>query len=255
MKTFLAPAARVAFVLLGCAAFMFGQTDAEVSATEITQALVKGHIAWKTKLSSPGASARVKEVERKGSLVQYYLYVSGLPVDRLYTYITWPVTQAKPSTVMQGVSLGKDGIAMCAGRTPEQCGDPSAKDDPIGFAFNPAKGEPYRIALVAENYRVAIVIVPDPIMASDKGCTLSVERLLPRFQVAFFSGSGFPANAEVSFDGESYGEKHTVKTTTDSDGNLKFAIMPAVAGHSQGVTSMKAVGLGCSPSVKFEWGS
>ena len=255
MKTFLALAARVAFVLMFCATVMFSQTDDEVSANEAAQALVKGHIAWKTKLSSPGASVRVEEVERQGSVVQYYLYVSGLPRDRLYSYVTWPVTQAKPSTAMQGISLGKDGIAMCAGRTPEQCGDPSAKDDPIGFAFNPVKGEPYRVALVSQDYRVAIVIVPDPITATDKGCTLSVERLLPRFEVAFFSGSGFPTNIEVSFDSESYGEKRTVKTKTDSDGNLKFAILPAVTGHSQGTTTVRAVGLGCSPLLRFDWGS
>ncbi len=255
MRIFFAPAARVAFLILCCATLMFGQTDEEARANEITQSLVKGHIAWKTKLSSPGASVRVEEVERQGSVVQYYLYVSGLPHDRLYSYVTWPVTQAKPSTAMQGISLGKDGIAMCAGRTPEQCGDPSAKDDPIGFAFNPVKGEPYRVALVSQDYRVAIVIVPDPITATDKGCTLSVERLLPRFEVAFFSGSGFPANAEVSFDGESYGEKHTVKTRTDSDGNLKFAILPAVTGHNQGTTTVRTVGLGCSPSLRFDWGN
>jgi hypothetical protein len=255
MKIFLSPAARVVFIIVCCTTLMFGQTDTEVSANEVAQSLVKGHIAWKTKLSSPGASVRVEEVERQGSVVQYYLYVSGLPRDRLYSYVTWPVTQAKPSTTMAGISLGKDGIAMCAGRTPEQCGDPAAKDDPIGFAFNPAKGEPYRVALVSQDYRVAIVIVPDPITASDKGCTMSVERLLPRFEVAYFTGSGFPTNAEVSFDSESYGEKRAVKTRTDSDGNLKFAILPAVTGHSQGTTTVKAVGSGCSPSVTLDWGN
>jgi hypothetical protein len=87
---------------------------------------------------------------------------------------------------MQGLSIGKNGIVMCAGRTPEQCGDSSQKDDPADLAFNPAKGEPNRLALVAGDDRVAVVIVPDPITGKHKGCTLIVERLLPRFELAYF---------------------------------------------------------------------
>ena len=131
---------------------------------------------------------------------------------------------------MEGVSLGKGGIVICAGRMPEQCRDSSAKDDPIDFAFNPAKGEPYRLALVAGEYRVAIVIVPDPILAKDKGCTLSVERLLPRFELAYFTGQGFPANIEASFDAQ-----YTMKsirsrlrrTVTDVCGLLLCRLSPA----------------------------
>jgi hypothetical protein len=131
----------------------------------------------------------------------------------------------------------------------------SEKDDPVDFAFNPAKGEPYRLALAAGEYRVAIVIVPDPILAKDKGCTLSVERLLPHFELAYFTGHGFPVNIEASFDAQSYDEKHPVKTKTDSNGNLRFALMPFVSGHGKGATTVKAVGMDCSPSVKFDWGS
>jgi hypothetical protein len=133
----------------------------------------------------------VKEVGRQGSQVQYHLYVSGLPSNALYTAVSWPVSQKKPSPVMEGISLAKDGIAMCAGRTPDQCGDPSKKDDPIEFTFNAAKGEPYRLALVAGNDKATVVIVPDPITAKDKSCTLSVERLLPRFELAYLTGVGF----------------------------------------------------------------
>jgi hypothetical protein len=131
----------------------------------------------------------------------------------------------------------------------------SKKDDPIEFAFNAVKGEPYRVALVAGNDKAAVVIVSDPIVAKDKGCTLRVERLLPHFELAYFTGSGFPPNSDVSFDGQSYGEKHPVNTKTDSEGNLHFALMPFVTGHHKGSTTIKGVGTTCSPSIKFEWGS
>jgi hypothetical protein len=196
----------------------------------------------------------VKEVQRQGSLVKYNLYVSGLPSDELYTALSWPVTQAKPSPLIEGVSLGKDGIVMCAGRTPEQCGDSSNKDDPINFAFDAAKGEPYRIALVSGDNRVTLVIVPDPITAKDKGCTLSVERLLPRFELPYFTGTGFPPNSDASFESQSYDEKHPLKTKTDGEGNLQFALLPFVSGRQKGTTTVKGVGMNCSPSIKFEWG-
>ena len=242
------------FVLV-CGSFLvYGQSDVEARAAEGSQTLLKEHVAWKTKLSSPGASIRVKEIQRQGSLVKYNLYVSGLPSDELYTALSWPVTQAKPSPLIEGVSLGKDGIVMCAGRKPEQCGDSSNKDDPMDFAFDAAKGEPYRIAVVSGDNRAAVVIVPDPITAKDKGCLLSVERLLPRFELAYFTGTGFSPNSDASFEGQSYDEKHPVKTKTDGEGNLQFALLPFVSGHQKGTTTVKGVGMNCSPSIKFEWG-
>jgi hypothetical protein len=54
----------------------------------------------------------------------------------------------------------------------------------------------YRLALVAGDDRVAVVIVPDPITGKHKGCTLSVERLLPRFELAYIrTGCHRSANA------------------------------------------------------------
>jgi hypothetical protein len=254
MRISFTSASRLVFLLTYTSILSYAQTDVEARAAQASQALIKGHVAWKTKLSSPGASIQAKRVGREGSPVSYNLYVSGLPSDVLYTALTWPVGQPEPSPIMSGVTVGKGGILICAGRTPEQCGDPSKKDDPIDFTFNPAKGEPYRLALEAGSYRVTVVIVPDPIVANNKGCTLSVERLLPHFELAYFTGNGFPPDSDVSFDGESYGEKHPIKTKTDGKGNLEFALMPFVSGHRRGTTTVKNVGLNCSPSIKFDWG-
>src|ERR1700674_3663715 len=117
--------------LMCSSVFVSGQTDVEARAAEASQALVKGYIAWRTQLSSPGASIQAKEIARAGSLVKYNLSVSGLPTNQLYTLMSWPVGQPKPSPMMQGLSIGKNGIVMCAGTTPEQCGDSSQKGDPV----------------------------------------------------------------------------------------------------------------------------
>src|SRR4051812_37379116 len=121
MKIVFALMTSLMFMILSLSAVVNGQTDVAARARDEGQALVKEHVRWKTKLSSPGASIRAKEVGRQGSQVQYNLYVSGLPSEKLYTAVSWPVTQAKPAPIMEGVSLGKDGIVMCAGRAREQC--------------------------------------------------------------------------------------------------------------------------------------
>lgn len=102
MKNAFAWAATVVLLLACFSSLNYGQSDVERRAAATSQALVNGHIAWRSKLSSPGASIQVKEVGRQGSLVQYHLYASGLPFNELYTAVSWPVTQAKPSPVMEG---------------------------------------------------------------------------------------------------------------------------------------------------------
>jgi hypothetical protein len=83
---------------------------------------------------------------------------------------------------------------MCAGKGPDDCGDPNKPDDP--FTTMPAKGEPARMAFATPKFTIGVVIVPDPIEANDRGCTLSAVRRTPRFELAFVSGSGIPQTAK-----------------------------------------------------------
>lgn len=219
------------------------------------QALLRKHEAWSTSFSSRGASVRVQEIGRDGSVVRYNLYVSGLPDDRVYSVVSWPINQAEPTTLMEGVSLGKDGIVSCTGRLQGECNDPSGdKNTAVGFVLNSMSGEPNRLALVAGDERAAVIVVPNPITASDRGCTLSVERLTARFEVAFFTGSGYGQDAKVVFHAKSYGEKHVVETIADHGGNIRFAMLPFVSGHQRGTTIIDTADAGCSPLLKFDWG-
>lgn len=110
-----------AFLLLFAIFVVAGNAQREsgmgAPAGQASQRFVSGHIAWKTRMSNEGASIQVKEIERRGSQVRYHFYVSGLPTDQLYNVISWPVSQANPSRVIEGASLGDGGIVMCAGRT------------------------------------------------------------------------------------------------------------------------------------------
>jgi hypothetical protein len=139
----------------------------------------------------PEMSIEAKEVSRQGSsgnnlLVQYHIFVKGVPPDTLFQQVSWPVNADAPSSPLEGISVGRDGILMCAGRTPYQCGDKNNPDDPIEFITTPIRGEPSRFAFVAPNIKIGMVIVPDPVIAKDKGCTLSAVRLTSRFELALF---------------------------------------------------------------------
>jgi hypothetical protein len=246
-----------ALALAICSGDSRTQDNTDAQAAQLAQSLVKKHEAWSTKIPTPGASIQAMESARAGGVVSYNLYVSGLPTDKLYTVVEWPVTQTGPVTGMKGVSLGKDGLVSCTGQLPGECNDPDPSPDAHGtvdFTFQPVDGEPFRIAIVNGDSKAAIVIVPNRIVSQNKGCTLEVVRLTPRFELAYFTGSGYPPNAEIIFNSESFGEKHTVKTTADSEGAIRFAMLPFVAGHSSGTTSIATAGLTCAPSMRFKWG-
>jgi hypothetical protein len=237
------------------AVHLSGQQNPQASAAQSVQSLVKQHDAWGSRISTPGASLQAKEAGRDGAAIRYNLYASGLPTDRLYSIVSWPVTQGQPSTMLEGASLGKDGVVSCTGRQEGECNDPSNEDHGIvDLAFDPAKGEPFRLALVSGDQRAAVVIVPDPIVGKDKECTLNAVRLMAHFEVAYLTGSGYSPGTQASFESESLKEKHSITTSVDGKGDVRFALLPFVAGHTKGTMRIKGVGMGCSPSLQFDWG-
>lgn len=143
---------------------------------------------------------------------------------------------------------------MCAGRKKKQCGDPATPDDPINFAINPVPGEPTRLAIASGNYRAAIVIAASPIKVADKGCTISALRLSPKFEIAYITGEGFTPNTEVEFSSHSYDEERRIKEKSDSNGKLRYVLLPFVLGHDSGTTTLVGTAPNCSPKLSFEWG-
>ena len=137
-----------------------------------------------------------RDGDRAGRLsdpVQLPRFGSAERSIRVYSVVSWPISQAHPATVMEGVSLGKDGIVSRTGRLDGECtfslGD---NDIAVDFIFNSLSGEPNRLALVDGDERAAVIVVANPITASDKGCTITVKRLMPQLKVAFFAGSEYP---------------------------------------------------------------
>ena len=50
-------------------------------------------------------SLSIKEASRSGDVLSLRLYANGLPKDKIYTIVQWPVTQATPSDLMSGVTF------------------------------------------------------------------------------------------------------------------------------------------------------
>ena len=206
-----------------------------------------------------GMSIEAREISRKGKSgndlnVQYHIFVKGAPADALFQEIQWPVNADKPSPALVGISIGKDGILMCAGRTPDQCGDAKKPDDPIEFITMSRKGEPTRLAFISPTVKIGTVIVPEPIVANDNGCTLSSVRLTPKFELAFLSGSGYPPNTDVHYRVLSETSSDVV-VKSDSNGTIRFSVIPNPGKKSKGTVTVKIAEAKCSPEVSYEWGT
>jgi hypothetical protein len=211
-----------------------------------------------TSMVPPGKSIEAKEVSRAGKsgkdmVVQYHIFVKGVPPDTLFQEISWPPTSDKPLSALDGISVGKDGVLMCAGKMPEQCGDSKKPDDPIEFTMMPLKGEASRFAFVAPGLKIGIVIVPDPVEAVSQGCSLSAVRLTPGFELAFLSGSGYAPNTEVHYRVSSEKTNDFV-IKSDSSGTIRVSVIPFPGGKSTGKVRVKITEPKCAPEISYEWG-
>jgi hypothetical protein len=207
----------------------------------------------------PGISIEAKEISRTGKsgdlVVKYHVFLKGAPPDSIFRWLNWPVNAEKPSVPLEGITAGKDGLLMCAGRTEYQCGEPKKPDDPIDFITNPRKGEPYRFAFIAGELKVGLVIVPDPIESKDKSCTLSAVRLMPKFELAFISGSGYPPNTDIHYRVSSPDKSNDFVIKSTEQGVIRTGVVPFSGGKSKGTVKVKILETTCSPAVAYEWGT
>jgi hypothetical protein len=247
------------FILLVAASLHAQQTEADVMS--LATKLIRVTRDWGETMSTPGLTAEMREVKRTSEggrlLVQYHLYIKGVLKPQSYTAVSWPINAKGPQEVISGITLAPDGLAICAGRQPDQCGNGEKKDDPIEFTFLPAKAEPYRIALISQDQKskIFVRVIPDPIMKTSGRCTIEAIRLLPKFEIGMLSGKGFKPNEDLSFSSSSSGESHDSKAKADANGDYLMALLPFVAGKNKGKTDIRLSSPSCSPALSFDWGS
>jgi hypothetical protein len=254
---------RIAFTVAVLSSLAFSQAPAaqgnvapDVSKT--VNDVIRAHTGWEH-ITSAGVTIEAKETWR-GELqghpaVKYRIYVHGLSPKQLYDAYQWPINQREPQGILQGISIGKDGLLLCDGKGDDHCGESKTSDDPIDFVFVATAGEPFRFALMGpDKSRAALTLVPIPIAGSDGGCTISVQRLTPKFEIAYFTGTGFPPNSTMPMVSTS--AKEEIKSTAKSDdqGKVRFGDLPFVKGLETGTTTVKINSEKCSPTVQFIWG-
>ena len=185
--------------------------------------------------------------------MQYHIFITGVPASTLFKHVDWAVNAERPTSRLEGISVGKGGILTCAGRTDEQCGDPKKPDDPIEFTFTPLKGEPTRVAFISPDVKIGTVIVADPVEISDRGCTLTAKRMNRAFTLAFLSGTGYAPNSDIHF-------KVFSETTTDfvvksdSGGTIRASVVPFPGKKKEGTARVKIMEPNCAPEVAWNWG-
>jgi len=225
----------------------------------IVQRSVKIERAWGSQMNSPGASADVTEIYRKPgqgqTLVAYHVSVHGLPSDKIYILAKTEIVTGKVTPVLQGVTLGKDGLLICAGRE-NTCGDAEKPDDPIDLVLPAQKGEGHHLAVISEDgqSKAFFMITPFPDIATDHGCTLELRRLMPQAALVYAKASGFSPGETVKLESASEIESHDGAVRADSDGTWDSAFLPAVKGMQSGKFRVTARGKSCAPSATMDWG-
>jgi hypothetical protein len=186
-------------------------------------------------------------------VVQFHIFVKGGPAGALFEQKVLPVGEETPTSVMQGISAGKDGILMCAGRVGLQCGDPNNPDDPIEFTVSPEKGEPFRFLFESGGGTIGIVVVPDPVSDRNKGCTLSAVRLTPGFILALITGTGFPPNVDIHYTTPGSTGDQVIRS--NDIGVIRFSLLPHPdhPGQTSGTMKLKVTEIQCSPVISYDW--
>jgi hypothetical protein len=227
----------------------------------------------------PGVSVRAKEVYRKGTPgkdleVGYNIVLTGVPPGTTFRQAQFPVNSDKAVAGISGITLNKDGLMICAGRTAAQCHNGSKVDDPVLFdEQQPLKGEPRRSVFLAPDLRIPVTLLPDPIQGVDKGCRLRAIRLTARFELAYIEGSGFPPNSDVHLrfsDDQDAGASivsdegaisvaHPGDTNlavrSDGAGAIQTATLFNVFRHPKGVETVEVTDPNCNPKISYQWGA
>lgn len=198
----------------------------------------------------------IKQFEVNGKAVMdYRLKVVGAPHDRFFTLMAWPVTLSQPVAAMEGLVVATDGTVGCPADSTKSCAE-HIKGKELHLSYVPTTGEIYRHALVSEDHqaRIFFSIVPEPMIASDKACSLEVVRLSPQFELVIVRGKGFAPGESLRFHTESYQENHDAQVTADARGEFQAHVTPTVKGRVSGTTAVAVAGKNCSPNISFDWG-
>jgi hypothetical protein len=226
---------------------------------ELMAKTAEATIDWDKK-TTPGAKVDVllikKDQVNDRPVMQYHVKVTGAPKNKFYTLMAWPITLAAPVIMVNGLVIAPDGTVGCPPDSTKSCAQ-SMKGAELKLTYTPGIGEIYRHTLVSEDHttRIFFSIVPAPMVEQDKGCSLEIVRLSPRFELALIRGKGFTPGEVLNFHSQSYQEVHNLQTKVNPQGEFWATLTPFVQARKMGTTEVVVKGKSCAPTLSFEWGS
>jgi hypothetical protein len=192
-----------------------------------------------------------KQVRNGVNYGLYDFYLTGVPADQEYTMFQWPLEEAGPEVVAPAYLSDTGRLCMHAGACQGTSGPY------VMMALLSAPGLPHRIGITSKDkkYGAAVMVVPDPIIGEDKGCSVEVLRVRMDFTVAVLRGKGFPPNDEVQYVSNSEGEQIKGSFKAKDQGQFTIGLAPGVKGKLQGTDQVKFKGSVCAPAVTYHWGT
>lgn len=210
-------------------------------------------VNWGEPISTRGAKLEAREAKRGEKdgklLIAYDFYVAGAPSGQSYSLFQYPITVPEPAVLLPEVSFDATG-RLCV-KKGKEC------SNPVQIAFLPEKAEPFRFLLISKNGKtsIATLVVPNPIIGTDQGCSVEAVRVMPNFDVALLRGKGFKPGEEPAYESNSAGEQLNGKVKIDKAGEFTLVLFPAVTGKAEGSDTVTVKSTLCNPSVSFNWRS
>lgn len=221
--------------------------------------LARTQVNWGPAMSTPGTSLTLIDKGRKstpeGTQVTYSLHATGFQPGDSLTLVRWPLN-SRVKQVSTGLTVDGSGQVICPEISQGDCLASMQPGDPVHIKDVAARGEPLRVAVIEANTkkRAESTIIPFPIEAISNSCKMEAILGTKNASLVLLEGAGFPKNTKVEIHIVSYGKDNPITTTTSSVGGLAVAVLPGIAGHTSGTTTISYHGKACSPSLSFPWG-
>jgi hypothetical protein len=189
------------------------------------------------------------------TVITYDLFAPALPKEKRYTLVRWPLNGGMQA-VRTGVTLGNEGRLLCAGKTPEECKVKEGENPQIAVKITFAKGEASRWALMSEDQasKALASLIPFPLVAQDKGCTLEAKLVTSDARVLMVTASGLPAGGDVPIVSSSAGVVASATWHMNENGKLNAVVVTEVPGKDGGDFSLQLKGSACEPAISLKWG-
>jgi len=216
--------------------------------------LVRSVSGWGDELNSSAqikleAHLMAKQPRNGADYALYDFYLTGAPADQVYTIFQWPLGKPQPETVMLAYISDNGRLCMHA------IGCQGTSGPYVLLAFLSFPGLPHRIGIVSEDkkYKAVVMVVPDPIVAKDKGCSVEVIRVREDFSLTVLRGKGFQPHDEIKYTSNSEGEVINGTLTADWLGEFSMGFGPGVKGKRTGTDRLSFKAPGCAPTVSYRW--